>query len=402
MTDTLLECRDTYWKFAGQCTQCGHCTQACSSLTNAGMSLGEIAKAMLKAERDASDRDELAVNIAMNPELTQAVRGCFFCTSCKNTCFAHNDVCDLIYHARVDFQNLGLIERGSYSSVLVDQEWDIFTAYRAIHGIGFSDLTRHIPTAEHDAAADCELAFFPGCALAAYGPELTREIFSTLEDLGGKTTMIDHCCGSPLKSAGFFDRAEALCDRISAELQSSGAKTVVCVCPGCANAMRKTLARNGVDGIAVESLSSFLVGHNFTPKRSLPETPLMLSKSCQDRDGAYLEETCRLLGIDVETPTVFHGCCGAGGAVSSFNPNRQAQQSDEKLSFAQDGSTVVTMCPTCTYTYAFRLMQQPRPLENKHYTELVFENQFDWDLVFGQLNSMWSGEYGAWLAQVFA
>ena len=402
MTDTLLECRDTYWKFAGQCTQCGHCTQACSSLTNAGMSLGEIAKAMLKAERDASDRDELAVNIAMNPELTQAVRGCFFCTSCKNTCFAHNDVCNLIYHARVDFQNLGLIERGSYSSVLVDQEWDIFTAYRAIHGIGFSDLTRHIATAEHDAAADCELAFFPGCALAAYGPELTREIFSTLEDLGGKTTMIDHCCGSPLKSAGFFDRAEALCDRISAEMQSSGAKTVVCVCPGCANAMRKTLARNGVDGIAVESLSSFLVGHGFTPKRPLPETPLTLSKSCQDRDGSYLEETCRLLGIDVETPTVFRGCCGAGGAVSSFNPNRQAQQSDEKLSFAQDGSTVVTMCPTCTYTYAFRLMQQPRPLENKHYTELVFENQFDWDLVFGQLNSMWSGEYGAWLAQVFA
>lgn len=402
MTDALLECRDTYWKFAGQCTQCGHCTQACSSLTNAGMSLGEIAKAMLKAERDASDRDELAVNIAMNPELTQAVRGCFFCTSCKNTCFAHNDVCDLIYHARVDFQNLGLIERGSYSSVLVDQEWDIFTAYRAIHGISFSDLTRHIATAEHDAAADCELAFFPGCALAAYGPELTREIFSTLEDLGGKTTMIDHCCGSPLKSAGFFDRAEALCDRISAELQSSGAKTVVCVCPGCANAMRKTLARNGVDGVAVESLSSFLVGHGFTPKRPLPETPLTLSKSCQDRDGSYLEETCRLLGIDTETPTVFHGCCGAGGAVSSFNPNRQAQQSDEKLSFAQDGSTVVTMCPTCTYTYAFRLMQQPRPLENKHYTELVFENQFDWDLVFGQLNSMWSGEYGAWLAQVFA
>ena len=402
MTDTLLECRDTYWKFAGQCTQCGHCTQACSSLTNAGMSLGEIAKAMLKAERDASDRDELAVNIAMNPELTQAVRGCFFCTSCKNTCFAHNDVCDLIYHARVDFQNLGLIERGSYSSVLVDQEWDIFTAYRAIHGIGFSDLTRHIATAEHDAAADCELAFFPGCALAAYGPELTREIFSTLEDLGGKTTMIDHCCGSPLKSAGFFDRAEALCERIAQEIASSGASALVCVCPGCANAMRKTLDRRAMGDIEVVSLASYLVGHGFKPKRELPESPLMLSKSCQDRDGSYLKETCALLGIDPATPAVFHGCCGAGGAVSSFNPNRQAQQCDEKLSFASDGSTVVTMCPTCTYTYAFRLMQEPRSLENKHYTELVFENQFDWDLVFGQLNSMWSGEYGAWLAQVFA
>ncbi|MGN0039298.1 MAG: heterodisulfide reductase-related iron-sulfur binding cluster [Coriobacteriales bacterium] len=402
MTETLLECRDVYWRFAGQCTQCGHCTQACSSLTSAGMSLGEIAKAMLKAERGAADRDELAVNIAMDPQLTQAVRGCFFCTSCKNTCFAHNDVCDLVYHARVDFQNLGLIERGSYSSVLVDQEWDIFTAYRAIHGIGFTDLTRHVATAEHEAEGDCKVAFFPGCSLAAYGPELTREIFATLEELGGKTTMIDHCCGSPLKSAGFFDRAEALCERIAQEIADSGAESVVCVCPGCANAMRKTLGKRGMGGIEVVSLAAYLVSHGFEPKRSLPQAPLMLSKSCQDRDGSYLKETCALLGIDPATPTVFHGCCGAGGAVSSLNPNRQAQQCDEKLSFAPDGSTVITMCPTCTYTYAFRLMQEPRELENKHYTELVFENQFDWDLVFGQLNSMWSGEYGAWLAQVFA
>ena len=67
MTETLLECRDVYWRFAGQCTQCGHCMQACSSLTSAGMSLGEIAKAMLKAEREAGNKDELAVNLAMDP-----------------------------------------------------------------------------------------------------------------------------------------------------------------------------------------------------------------------------------------------------------------------------------------------------------------------------------------------
>ena len=109
----LLERADAYWRFAGTCTQCGHCTDACESLTKAGMSLGQIAKAMLEAQRTASTKEELAMNIAANGDLVQAVRGCFFCTSCKNTCFAHNDVCDLIYNARVDFQNLGLIERAA-------------------------------------------------------------------------------------------------------------------------------------------------------------------------------------------------------------------------------------------------------------------------------------------------
>ncbi len=397
----LLECHDTYWKFAGQCTQCGHCTGACSSLTTAQMTLGDIAEAMLAAERGAESIDDVRMRIATNPQLVQAVRGCFFCTSCKNTCFAHNDVCDLIYHARIDFQNLGLIERGAWSSVLVDEEWDIFTAYRAIHGIGYADLTRHVASKDGEAQADCEVAFMPGCALAAYGPELTREIFATVEELGGKTTLIDHCCGSPLKSAGFYDRAEALCDLIAREMRESGAGRLVCVCPGCANAMRSAFARNGLD-VQVGSLSAFLVEKGFEPKRDLPDAPLCLSKSCQDRDGVYLAETCDVLGIDSATPSIFHGCCGAGGGVSAFDPNRQDQQADEKLSFAPDGSLVVSMCPTCTYTYAFRQMSNPRNITSKHYTELLFESQFDWNTVFAQLGGMWSGEYGAWLASVFA
>ncbi len=397
----LLEHSETYWNFLGTCTQCDHCMHACSSLTSAQMTLGDIAKGMLEAQRNATSSEELMLNLAANTQLTQAVRGCFFCTSCKNTCFAHNDVCDLIYHARVDFQKIGLVERNSWSSVEVDKEWDIFTAYRAIWGIDHTDLTRHVQTARHEAQNDCEVAFFPGCSLAAYGPELTKEIFDAIEELGGKTTMIDHCCGSPLKSAGFFDRAEALCDKIAAEIASSGAKQLVCVCPGCANAMKSTLVRNGMD-VNVVSLPAYLSEHDFEPKRELPDGPVCLSKACQDRDGNYLRATIEMLGLHEETPAIFHGCCGAGGAVNSYQPERVDEQTKSKLDFAKDGSTVITMCPTCTYTYAGYLMNSPRDIVNKHYAELLFENQFDWDLVFAQLSSMWTGEYGPWLAQVFA
>ncbi len=397
----ILKCSDTYRSFSGTCTECGHCKGACTSLVAADMTLGDIAKAMLEVERGAESEDDVRLNIAMNPQLVQAVRGCFFCTSCKNTCFAHNDVCDLIYHARVDFQSLGLIEREAWSSVLVDEEWDIFKAYRAIHGIGYVDLTRHIANEHHEASADCDVAFMPGCSLAAYGPELTREIFDTIDGMCEKATMLDSCCGSSLKSAGFFDRAENLCQRNIDELVQSGVRQLVCVCPGCANDMAKALSVRGAD-IEVVSLAAFLSDHGFKSKRPAPEGDLYLSKSCQDRDGTYLRQTCDVLGIDPATPSIFHGCCGAGGAVSAFQPDRQAQQADSKMSFAPDGSTVITMCPTCTYTYAYRLMSAPRDIQNKHYTELMFESQFDWSLVFYQLGSMWSGEYGAWLASVFA
>ncbi len=398
----LLDRAEAYWRFAGTCARCGKCVKACSSLTNNDMSLGDIAKAMLDAQRESSTKEELAANISADENLVRAVRGCFFCTSCKNTCFAHNDVCDLIYSARADFQNLGLIERESWSSVLVDEEWDIFTAYRAIHGIGYPDLTRHLETEDHEAQTGFETAFFPGCALTAYGTDLTREIFSEMESRCDGLTMVDSCCGSSLKSAGFFDRAEALCERNADEIEASGARELVCVCPGCANDMGKTLEKRGMD-VKVSLLSGWLDDRGFLPKRSLPETPICLSKSCQDRDGSYLDQTRKALGVDEsESVSIFHGCCGAGGAVSSFDPDRQAGQSDEKLSFAPDGATVVTMCPTCTYTYAYRLMQSPRDLTNKHYTELMFDSQFDWNVTFSQLSGMWYGEYGAWLAQVFA
>ena len=398
----LLEGSNAYWRFAGACTQCGHCTGACASLTSAGLSLGGIAKSLLAAQRASSTPEELAANVAGDAQLVRAVRGCFFCTSCKNTCFAHNDVCDLIYHARVDFQSLGLIERAAWSSVLVDEEWDIFTAYHAIYGIGYADLTRHVAHEGHDAERGFDTAFFPGCSLAAYGSELTREIFGAMEELGGRVTMIDRCCGSSLKSAGFFSRAEALCDRNADELVASGAKELVCVCPGCANDMRKALERRGIDA-KVRLLAGWLAERGFAARRPLPAGPIFLSKSCQDRDGSYVDQTRAALGLaETDICTIFRGCCGAGGAVSAYDPARQAEQADGKLSFAPDGSTVVSMCPTCAYTYAFRLMESGRPVENKHYAELLFESQFDWDTTFAQLSGMWSGEYGPWLANVFA
>jgi len=396
-----VEDSSVFQEFIGHCNQCGKCTNVCPSLTSANMTLGDIAKTLNCAITEAEGDSELSALIVENHQLIQSVRGCFLCRSCQKACVAKNDVGNLIYSARAVFQNAGLIPREAWSSVEVDREWNIFSAYRAIYNIDFQELICHHESGENHKDEPCEIAFFPGCTMAAYAPELTREIFQTIEELGGKTTFIDGCCGSPLKSAGFFQRAETLCDQIALEIARSGASQVLCVCPGCMNDLVASFKRNNL-AIEAKTLSAFLLERGFTSSRGIEEGTWCFSKSCQDREDAYLKETRALLKASLNTPLLLNGCCGAGGAVSAFDFHQHEQQIARKLSAVQEGAIVVSLCPTCAYTFASYLRNHPQLVANKHYAELLFENQFDWDKVFDQLTGMWRGEYGPWLAEVFA
>lgn len=396
-----LQDASVFMDTAMSCCECGDCVKACPSLTRAQLSLGGIAKGMLKHAAASESDEDFMFELMGDEQLTQAVRGCFICARCQKVCRANNDVCKLIYACRKEYQRLGLIPRAAWSSVQVDQEWDLFKAYRAIFGIGYGDLQKHLENDWGSAQSGMEVAFFPGCSLVSYGPELTREVFAKIEELAGPTTLITECCGSPLKSAGFYERAEALLDRIADELAASGAKQVVCVCPGCRNALQSVIEQRGLACEAV-NLTRFLLDHGFKSQQDLSQLNLCVSRSCQDRDGSYLQETLELLGLGADTPVIAGGCCGAGGAVSAFSREQQAEQVARRLSQVGEGQTVVTNCPTCTYTYAFDLMANPRNIGNKNYLELIFKNQFDWEQVSAQLNGMWAGEYADWLAQVFA
>ena len=383
------------------CLRCGGCTSACTSLQRAGLDLHGVAAGM-QAGLAAGDGTPRSAGpaLAATPGLVQAVRGCFFCTECVKHCPAGIDVCSLVYTSRDVFQEAGLIERGAWSSVLVDEEWHIFSAYRAIYGIGYGDLTRHVVGAGFEGATDCAAAFFPGCSLAAYGPQLTREVFSYLEGVLGKCTLIDECCGSPLHSAGFPDRAAALEARIVSQIVASGARSVVFTCPGCANIVGRALREAGAD-IEVTTVARVMREHGRAPVQT-PER-LRVFKSCQDRDGSYLADTLALFSDACIGGTIESGCCGAGGAVSAFCPEQQQEKVQGIMDACPSGETLVTMCPTCTYTQAYRQYTTgDARITCKNYLELLFAADFDWNTVFAQLTGMWSGEYGPWLSQVFA
>ncbi len=405
--ETLRICGEV----ADACVGCGKCVAACPSLSLAEMNLGQAAEALraalagggeaagadVEGGREAFGAAAAAGRMLGADGLVQAVRGCFFCTRCVRRCEAHVDVCALMYAGREAFQDCGLIERSSWGSVQVDMQWHVFSAYRAVYGIGYPDLTRHLDFDGHAAEGDCKAAFFPGCSLAAYNPELTRAVFAEVEACCGKTALIDACCGSPLKSAGFLSRAAALEERIADEVAASGAGKVVFTCPGCLNIVRGALSRRGMDDVECCTVADLLQGA--APVR-VPGR-VRFFRACQDRDGSYLEAARALLCGEDDAGAICDGCCGAGGAVGAYSPEQQSAQVDAVLAACDAGDTLVTMCPTCTYTQAFALVQAGRDdIRVKNYLELLFGHEFDWPAVFARLQGMWSGEYAAWLAQV--
>jgi Fe-S oxidoreductase len=136
--------------------------------------------------------------------------------------------------------------------------------------------------------------------------------------------------------------------------------------------------------------------------------------SCHDRtDTRHGASIRRLLAKALpQTQQVemeHHGkntlCCGAGGAVATYDPDITQKRVWRIIDEARDtqAAALVTACPTCTYTIAQARLGAPaeRSIPSHHYLELVFDQPIDWPEVFGRLESMWTGEYGAWLTQTF-
>ncbi|MBQ3106090.1 MAG: hypothetical protein IJC51_01250, partial [Eggerthellaceae bacterium] len=347
--------------------------------------------------------------------------------------------------------------------VMVDNEWHIFSAYRAIYGVGYPEYTYLTQAVAEAAAQDmaqatgeaageaasetqvtgmkaddaqrADTVFFPGCSLVSYAPELTRKVGEWLTAAGVNWVLSDDCCGSPLMSAGLFDRAAALRQRVVEQMRAAGIKRMLTVCPGCGEEFAEDCAEAGIEimplpelllkkalereraagGLKAESVEETEVRARmcgFSPMQGVPS--ITVFDSCHDRaDGThgatiralmqrYVPEA-QLIEMDYRKRGTL--CCGAGGAVSSYDPAISDRRVWRLIGEARKtgAHTLVTMCPTCTYTVAQACLNaaSSQGIPNHHYLEMLFGEPIDWPRIFGELNDMWSGEYGPWLMQTF-
>ena len=201
-----------------------------------------------------------------------AVRRCCMCGHCTVACAEGVDARETFSALRELLALSGAITGEGFESTQVDLEWHIFSVYRAVHGIYFQDLPGCDDALEHGA----DTLFFPGCPLASYAPDLAREVFQWLLDQGVNAVFSDACCGSPLKSAGRMERAEAFKRSLAESFRAAGIRRIVCVCQGCADELASAA---GIGDIEIVPLPCLFV------EAGMKARPDKLRAFMQDRNG---------------------------------------------------------------------------------------------------------------------
>lgn len=403
------------------CTHCGKCTRRCEVLYGPSLDMGRIREGYesivaLPFEDQVTATLEL---MASDYALYNALRQCCFCGYCTAACGNHVPAPEDMRAWRELFMRADLMPPQDSKLVMVDEEWNIFSAYRAIYDISYPEYVSLAAAAEAGRSGSpvADTLLFPGCSLVSYAPEVIRALGTWMTEAGIAWALSDGCCGSPLMSAGLFERAEALRASFIDQMREAGIKRMVTICPGCADEFRGDLAEE-IELVPLPELlwevemARAQVGEDsgFSP---LEVGSLTFFDSCHDRDDTRNAQALRALmrrfvpmAAQRELDHLKRGtlCCGAGGAVGSYDADiterRVRRIIDEGK--ATGAEVMVTMCPTCAYTIAQANLAQPEEaLVSLHYLEILFGVKIDWSLVFYQLNAMWSGEYGPWLNVTF-
>lgn len=406
----------TYSQFS--CSHCGKCTRRCEVLGGPGLDIGKIARAYESiASLPYEDQVQATIDIVSSDYLLyNALRQCCFCGFCTAACRRHVLAPDKMRAWRELFMRANLMPPDDSKLVMVDNEWNIFSAYRAIYGISYPEFIS-LEDAAASGSGVVDTLLFPGCSLVSYAPNVVRKIGAWLTDHGYRWALSEGCCGSPLMSAGLFDRAHALRERFLDQMQQAGIKRMITICPGCTDEFHDEVPLD----IEIVPLPEVLLEGSYASMKEKGESgfdpievdSLTFFDSCHDRQDMRNALAIRdLMSLYVSRAKHFEMdhhkrgalCCGAGGAVSSYDPALSDSRAIRILeeAHASGASTLVSMCPTCTYTFAQTKLSHPEfEIGSLNYLEILFGERIDWERVFAELNGMWTGEYGPWLNATF-
>lgn len=405
------------------CSHCGKCTRRCEVLAGPKLDIGTIEKAYntVAALPEENRADAVRELMASDYSMYNALRQCCFCGHCTAACGNHVLAPDVMRAWRELFMQCGFMPPNDSKLVMVDNEWHIFSAYRAIYEIYYPQFTMLCDAAcESNNSGESNsprTLLFPGCSLVTYAPEVVAALGDWLNDSGIDWVLSDDCCGSPLMSAGLFERAQNLREKIIEQMRHAKIERMVTICPGCADEFREFLPED-IQLVPLPELLYKQAQIRLSEGKDSGFSPMNLNSvtffdSCHDRHNMRNAKALRRLFKkyipNAEIHEMTHAkratlCCGAGGAVGSYDADitdRRVWRVIEEAR-ATGAETLITMCPTCTYTIAQANLAHPQSAMNSlHYLEVLFNAEIDWNAVFYQLNAMWSGEWGPWLNQTF-
>lgn len=357
--------------YADSCIRCGLCARTdCGNFSNGEPNLGELCESILNDEETWD----------------YAPFTCALCNRCTINCpvdlrasRANKPLRALLLKQKPELRPL-------YRKFRTDLKHNIFSSLRARND---GDITNVVYVqGDPDLGGEADrTAFFPGCALYAYAPELTGKVSQWLRDerIAACTLMI--CCGATFYDVGFYDEFDAYRERVQAFLRERGIEHLVVACPHCAHILPQLVQGTGID---IVRLPDLLVEHGMV---SDSEETLTFHDACYDRSAGVFGNAARALFDKADIKAMPHEkrdslCCGGGGMVSVYAPDYCVYRRNQRLAEIDEvaADRVLSTCFSCVNSLQRGIGSTPV----QHYLEQIFDCPVDWGEVYADVDALFA------------
>jgi glycolate oxidase iron-sulfur subunit len=204
------------------------------------------------------------------------------------------------------------------------------------------------------------VAFFPGCAVSYFQPDIGDAVSAVLEALGYEVIVPNglKCCGRPYLSLGDRAAAEDLAQKNADALSSLDVDAIVTACASCGLTFKKEypslLAPSGREQVRVLDIHEFLSDKVAGLELQPVNARVTWHDPCHLGRGQGLAKTARdvllsVPGIELIEMKEPGQCCGFGGVMRVSHPSLSGTIGEKKARdiSATQASLVVTGCPGC-------------------------------------------------------
>ncbi len=372
-----------------RCVKCGACRAVCPSF------LRDRAESRSARGRMALVKAILDNRLTVSGVYQDRLASCTGCLACEASCPSGVPVTEIIQAAKE--QAVAEAGRGIIGAVLSgvlmrpglfrSAAWlaPVVLHYAKGRGARVQGTGYRGRGARGEERSKGTIAFFPGCAVDYFQPEIGTATINVLNKLGYDVVVPNDlkCCGRPLLTLGDREAAEKLAAHNTGLLARLDADAVVTACASCSLTFKKEypkLLRSGTKPPEVldihEFLASRISGLNLGPinKRITWHDPCHLGRG-QGLSGAARDILRSVPGLTLTEMSGADRCCGFGGVMRITHPGLSDGIAKEKARavIATEASAVVTGCPACRMQIANALKHAGAEIEVLHTVQVLEE-----------------------------
>lgn len=360
--------RQACQKIIDNCIGCSHCVAECQLLQRI---------------------NEDPISIARREPSVEEAYACTLCMLCETVCPASLSPKKMFAETRVKAVDSNYIDINDYRYMFPDRKINVMSLYRELNGIAYDDL---------GADQQAPVAFFPGCTMLTYDPELIRSLFVHLNKEYRELTLITDCCGLPLYQLGLQGRGDDYVRGVKDKLMNLKVKSLIIACPNCYYQLRPVLEGTGVNLLTIYEALNLSKLFNNTSKNNGKQR-VTVHDSCPDRcDGIFASQVRGALAqkgfdlVEMQHNRKLTVCCGSGGQISHFQPDLAAELVEYRLNEAKNSGAQVlaAYCLACVLNFA----KKPGQIKTQHVLNLLLEVEQDFAGLKTKAKMMFAGPEG--------